>query len=111
MKFLLFSSSSLLLLLLHSTSVDARLRKSAAATAPARDETAIHQGDASSSLLLPLPRVRVVRQRQLQEEGGDLVGLGGDPHEREYPLQLCEGDCDEDTDVSEAAVGSRLTPS
>lgn len=41
-------------------------------------------------------RVVVPKQRKLPP----LVGYGGEPDASHFPLQLCEGDCDTDSDVS-----------
>jgi len=43
-----------------------------------------------------LPSIKVVRRLQTTNE---LLSYSGSPPERHYPLQLCEGDCDEDSDV------------
>lgn len=86
MKFLTIASSTLFVLLLQDApaTVDARLRLSSA-------NKKAKQNDAL------LPRVHV---RKLQDTGVELEGMGGIPPEEAYPLQLCEGDCDLDTDVS-----------
>lgn len=85
MKVLPVASISLFLVLLQMAPsyVEARLRLSPADKRAAFTDTTQE-----------LPRVHV---RKLQ---GDLVGLGGRPPADEYPLQLCEGDCDLDEDVS-----------
>lgn len=48
------------------------------------------------------PQVKIVRK--LQEGLGELVGLGGNPKDEHLPLQLCEGDCDDDEDVSRSGL-------
>ena len=85
MKFLTIASSTLLVLLLQDApaTVDARLRVSAVNKKTAQDDAL-------------LPRVHVVRKLQ----GVKLDGMGGIPPQDAYPLQLCEGDCDVDSDVS-----------
>ena len=71
----LTSTTALLLLLLG---VEGRLR----ASTPGNEDQ---------------PRVKIVRNLQGL---GELQGLGGNPGKEHLPLGLCEGDCDEDVDVS-----------
>jgi hypothetical protein len=51
---------------------------------------------------LRLRDVTIQSDRQLQ----DLTYLGGSPDPERLPLGLCEGDCDEDTDVSSSLADS-----
>ena len=34
----------------------------------------------------------------------ELEGFGGDPSDNDLPLQLCQGDCDNDADVSNSGI-------
>lgn len=34
----------------------------------------------------------------------ELEGFGGDPSDNDLPLGLCQGDCDDDTDVSHSGI-------
>ena len=49
-----------------------------------------------------LPYIKI-RSRTLQELP-QLTGLGGNPGTEVMPLGLCEGDCDDDSDVSTTEV-------
>ena len=91
MKFVSLASSSLLLIFLQKapSQIEARLR-----VPPSSNTDTTIQYYSSQEL----PRVHV---RKLEdEEGGKLVGMGGTPPDDEFPLLLCEGDCDDDDDVS-----------
>jgi hypothetical protein len=44
------------------------------------------------------------RPRQRNRFLKQLIGLGGTPPARSFPLQECEGDCDTDDDVSLCSV-------
>lgn len=61
----------------------------------------IEEMQQSSIINSTLPQLRLARTKQSRKRRlPRIVGFGGEPADRYMPLQICEGDCDDDNDVS-----------
>jgi hypothetical protein len=77
----------------NQCSVEAKLGAPASRNARTTQENTDASGEA-------LPRLNLVREENKKRNLIELEHFGGNPGDEFIPLGLCEGDCDDDDDVS-----------